>query len=218
MLLEHFTFVSVRDNKYRTDLPHDLSDLSIAITGALTADRKRDFAWLNLHSLDKKCFPVELCVMAEGKGYPNNALFRRHEQLERWKGSATDLEPSQRKRPDVSVKFADGCMFLAACSSADIDEVKSFLDRGADINTANIDGLTALHQVSIRCSYKKAADCKIPWDLIYPRRTWKSLPTSMLWWHWQLAWLNFNCLIGSWVVLKYFAWTSYDNESIGALS
>ncbi|XP_064617747.1 protein phosphatase 1 regulatory subunit 12A-like isoform X2 [Liolophura sinensis] len=87
--------------------------------------------------------------MAEGKGYPNNALFRRHEQLERWKGSATDLEPSQRKRPDVSVKFADGCMFLAACSSADIDEVKSFLDRGADINTANIDGLTALHQACI---------------------------------------------------------------------
>lgn len=76
-----------------------------------------------------------------------SALFRRHEQLKRWHESDTnkcsDAPSSKPKR----VKFQDGCVFLAACSSGDREEVKKLLDRGADINTANIDGLTALHQV-----------------------------------------------------------------------
>ncbi len=41
-------------------------------------------------------------------------------------------------------------MFLAACAAGDRGEVKVLLGRGADIDTANVDGLTALHQVKCR--------------------------------------------------------------------
>ncbi|NXK96122.1 MYPT1 phosphatase, partial [Formicarius rufipectus] len=47
------------------------------------------------------------------------------------------------------VKFDDGAVFLAACSSGDTEEVLRLLERGADINYANVDGLTALHQACI---------------------------------------------------------------------
>lgn len=77
-----------------------------------------------------------------------NALWRRDEQLKRWKLSETYRESSERNIKDSKIKFNDGCVFLAACSSGDTDEVERLLDKGADINTANIDGLTALHQVS----------------------------------------------------------------------
>ena len=80
-----------------------------------------------------------------------SALYRRHEQLKRWADSDTNLEPSSPKRNNIRVKFTDGCVFLAACSSGDEDEVKKLLERGADINTANVDGLTALHQVIYVC-------------------------------------------------------------------
>lgn len=36
---------------------------------------------------------------------------------------------------------------MAACSAGDREEVAALLRQGADINHANIDGLTALHQV-----------------------------------------------------------------------
>ena len=75
-----------------------------------------------------------------------NALWRRDEQLNRWNDSDTNKESSERK-PSGSVRFQDGCVFLAACSTADKEEIKRLLSKGADINTANIDGLTALHQV-----------------------------------------------------------------------
>lgn len=47
------------------------------------------------------------------------------------------------------VRFPKGCVFLAACSSGDTDEVRSHLKMGVNINTTNIDGLTALHQACI---------------------------------------------------------------------
>ena len=46
------------------------------------------------------------------------------------------------------MQFTDGCVFLAACAAGDKDEVLRLVKRGADIDTANVDGLTALHQVS----------------------------------------------------------------------
>ncbi|XP_034627997.1 protein phosphatase 1 regulatory subunit 12A isoform X5 [Trachemys scripta elegans] len=78
-----------------------------------------------------------------------DAKQKRNEQLKRWLGSETDLEPPVVKRKKTKVKFDDGAVFLAACSSGDTDEVLRLLERGADINYANVDGLTALHQACI---------------------------------------------------------------------
>ncbi|XP_045432123.1 protein phosphatase 1 regulatory subunit 12B isoform X7 [Pipistrellus kuhlii] len=82
-----------------------------------------------------------------------SARARRAEQLRRWRGSETEQEPAERqpraRRGAPRVRFEDGAVFLAACSSGDTDEVKRLLARGADINTANVDGLTALHQACI---------------------------------------------------------------------
>ncbi|XP_036210639.1 protein phosphatase 1 regulatory subunit 12B isoform X6 [Myotis myotis] len=82
-----------------------------------------------------------------------SARVRRAEQLRRWRGSETEQEPAERqprtRRGAPRVRFEDGAVFLAACSSGDTDEVKRLLARGADINTANVDGLTALHQACI---------------------------------------------------------------------
>lgn len=86
-----------------------------------------------------------------------SARARRAEQLRRWRGSPTEQEPADRpgagpqaRRGGPRVRFEDGAVFLAACSSGDTDEVRRLLARGADVDTANVDGLTALHQVSAR--------------------------------------------------------------------
>ncbi|XP_068611564.1 protein phosphatase 1 regulatory subunit 12A [Brachionichthys hirsutus] len=78
-----------------------------------------------------------------------DAKQKRNEQLKRWLGSETDLEPPVLKKKKTKVKFDDGAVFLAACSSGDTEEVLRMLDRDADINYANVDGLTALHQACI---------------------------------------------------------------------
>ncbi|XP_033940802.1 protein phosphatase 1 regulatory subunit 12A isoform X5 [Pseudochaenichthys georgianus] len=81
---------------------------------------------------------------------------RRQDQLQRWLGSETDrtlsenretLSGSGTRRPRV--RFAQGAVFMAACSAGDREEVAVLLRQGADINHANIDGLTALHQACI---------------------------------------------------------------------
>ncbi|XP_033107888.1 protein phosphatase 1 regulatory subunit 12A-like isoform X1 [Anneissia japonica] len=86
--------------------------------------------------------------MADG-GSQKSALIRRHEQLERWKGSELDKEPAINPKKTTRVKFDKGCVFLASCASGDEKEVKAMLDSGTDINYANIDGLTAIHQAVI---------------------------------------------------------------------
>ncbi|XP_058053385.1 protein phosphatase 1 regulatory subunit 12B isoform X2 [Anopheles bellator] len=80
-----------------------------------------------------------------------SAQFKRAEQLKRWeesemnkKASGIPKSPSSRR-----IKFSSGCIFLAACVAGDKDEVEWLLKNGADIDTANVDGLTALHQACI---------------------------------------------------------------------
>ncbi|KQK73925.1 hypothetical protein AAES_00677 [Amazona aestiva] len=93
-----------------------------------------------------------------------DAKQKRNEQLKRWIGSETDLEPPVVKRKKTKVKFDDGAVFLAACSSGDTEEVLRLLERGADINYANVDGLTALHQ-----SWRKSSvQCKneFNWNVV----------------------------------------------------
>ena len=79
----------------------------------------------------------------------NSALMKRAEQLKRWQDSETCREPSEPKRKSRRIGFSDGCVFLAACAAGDREEVNVLLGRGADIDTANVDGLTALHQVKL---------------------------------------------------------------------
>lgn len=77
-----------------------------------------------------------------------SSLFRRAEQLRRWKESETNRQECSDKNRNKSVTFSDGCIFLAAAAAGDRDELARLLDRGADINTVNQDGITALHAVS----------------------------------------------------------------------
>ncbi|XP_076863142.1 protein phosphatase 1 regulatory subunit 12A-like isoform X1 [Brachyhypopomus gauderio] len=81
---------------------------------------------------------------------------RRQDQLQRWQGSETDLTGADVRSPSTGgggrrakVRFAQGAVFMAACSAGDQEEVAELLRQGADINHANIDGLTALHQACI---------------------------------------------------------------------
>ena len=72
---------------------------------------------------------------------------KRAEQLRRWDESATSQEGTTPKDNNRRIMFSDPCVFLAACSAGEKDEAKRLLDKGVDINTANTDGITALHQV-----------------------------------------------------------------------
>uniref|UniRef100_A0A182FCA1 ANK_REP_REGION domain-containing protein n=1 Tax=Anopheles albimanus TaxID=7167 RepID=A0A182FCA1_ANOAL len=79
-----------------------------------------------------------------------SAQFKRAEQLKRWEESDMAKQASGiPKSPSLRrIQFTPGCIFLAACDAGDKDEVEYLLQDGADIDTANVDGLTALHQCS----------------------------------------------------------------------
>ncbi|XP_026057908.1 protein phosphatase 1 regulatory subunit 12A-like isoform X1 [Carassius auratus] len=81
---------------------------------------------------------------------------RRQDQLQRWQGSETDRTGAEARSQGPApgnrrarVRFAQGAVFMAACSAGDREEVAELLRQGADINHANVDGLTALHQACI---------------------------------------------------------------------
>lgn len=58
--------------------------------------------------------------------------------------------PAIRKPPSTAhVKFQDSDIFFSACVSGDEDELEDLLDKGANVNTSTIDGVTALHQAVI---------------------------------------------------------------------
>ncbi|CAA85318.1 cGMP-dependent protein kinase interacting domain-containing protein [Caenorhabditis elegans] len=74
-----------------------------------------------------------------------NVVNKRKDQLRRWQSSEMNAEAARRtKRPKV--QFQDSDIFLSACMSGDEEEVEELLNKGANINTCTVDGLTALHQ------------------------------------------------------------------------
>lgn len=77
----------------------------------------------------------------------SSALFKRAEQLKRWEESETNRESPIITGKSRKIKFSAGCVFLAACAAGDKEEVLRLIQTVADIDTANVDGLTALHQV-----------------------------------------------------------------------
>ncbi|XP_046450640.1 protein phosphatase 1 regulatory subunit 12A-like isoform X2 [Daphnia pulex] len=79
----------------------------------------------------------------------NSALFKRAEQLRRWEESETNKEPASARVVSRRIQFSDGCVFLSACAAGDKEEVLKLIRQGADIDTPNVDGLTALHQACI---------------------------------------------------------------------
>ncbi|XP_012261743.2 protein phosphatase 1 regulatory subunit 12A isoform X3 [Athalia rosae] len=79
----------------------------------------------------------------------SSALFKRAEQLKRWETSETNREPPRPRQIDRKIKFSAECVYLAACAAGDKEDVVRLLQKGADINTGNVDGLTALHQACI---------------------------------------------------------------------
>lgn len=93
--------------------------------------------------------------MTLGGGSPSQsesallALNKRKAQLDRWRGSDTDKEGLEIKSRPKRVKFADKCIFQAACASGDKGQVARMIREGYDINAVDEDGITALHQVKI---------------------------------------------------------------------
>lgn len=84
----------------------------------------------------------------------NSAVSKRAEQLKRWEDSDTNRASNLPKDPSTrKVKFSSGCVFLAACLSGDKDDILRLIENGVDIDTANVDGLTALHQVNVPSNF-----------------------------------------------------------------
>ena len=85
-------------------------------------------------------------------GRSEAAVHQRNAQLKNWTTSETNKQPdyilASRKSPRV--KFDDSVVFLAAAQSGDLEEVERLVtEEGADVNSINKDGLTALHQVGV---------------------------------------------------------------------
>lgn len=79
-----------------------------------------------------------------------SAVQKRISQLKEWENSETNKMSSailpSRRTPKI--KFPDSVVFLAAAHSGDTEEVERLVKKeGADLNSVNKDGLTALHQV-----------------------------------------------------------------------
>ena len=89
----------------------------------------------------------DMALTLLGDDGQNSAIVKRRSQLDRWEQSDTNQELPYLKKDHINVKFPEDCVFLAACSQGDTKEVKRLIDLGCNINTGNVDGLTALHQV-----------------------------------------------------------------------
>ena len=77
------------------------------------------------------------------------AYARRQGQLDNWRESDTAKESSDIRNRPKKIKFADKCIFQAACASNDKAMVARMIRDGYDINAVDEDGITALHQVAL---------------------------------------------------------------------
>lgn len=77
------------------------------------------------------------------------AFNKRKAQLDRWRESDTERESIEIRNRPKRVKFADKCIFQAACAANDKNQVAKMILDGYDINAVDEDGITALHQVNI---------------------------------------------------------------------
>lgn len=92
----------------------------------------------------------------------NSAMSKRAEQLKRWEDSDTNRASNLPKDPNArKVKFSAGCVFLAACLSGDKEDILRLLETNVDIDTANVDGLTALHQVNFHYTFYHRFNLKL---------------------------------------------------------
>lgn len=104
----------------------------------------------------------------------NSAVLKRAEQLKRWEDSDTNRASNAPKDPATRrVKFSSGCVFLAACLSGDKEDIIRLIENGVDIDTANVDGLTALHQVKFHIFFLLSfiRYCFILFPLLFIRRS-----------------------------------------------
>lgn len=88
-------------------------------------------------------------------GPSSSSAQKRLIQLKDWEHSETNKQPSTvlptRRVPKI--KFDSGVVFLAAAHSGEVEEVENLVrNEGANVDEANDDGLTALHQVSLLSS------------------------------------------------------------------
>lgn len=85
-----------------------------------------------------------------------NALQKRVQQLKKWQEHEDHLirmenwtDPAAKKQRTTRVRFSNETLFLAACANGDVEECKSLISAGTDINCVNVDGMTGMHQACI---------------------------------------------------------------------
>lgn len=76
-----------------------------------------------------------------------NAVGKRDESVKRWMTTSMNQLSCKKNESDFKITFNNGSMLLSAVSLDDIEEVERLIKEGADVNFANADGLTSLHQV-----------------------------------------------------------------------
>ncbi|KAF7636716.1 hypothetical protein Mgra_00003897 [Meloidogyne graminicola] len=100
--------------------------------------------------IDKELQIEEHAAMLQNKAIIHSNILEKRkesEQLRNWENSELNKICPKKKSSHLSkVKFQNNDIFLSACQSADEDELEELLNKGSDINCANIDGVTALHQ------------------------------------------------------------------------
>lgn len=73
-------------------------------------------------------------------------LARKRQQLSNWEGSDTNAIDLNNAKTSL-IQFQRNLLFQDSVAQQDTDEVEMLLTLGVDVDYANTDGITALHQV-----------------------------------------------------------------------